>query len=615
MQKINNHVARLHRYLPFTPAHDQIYEEYQKSADSLNIATRAYAFLEKAVEDRARLIVLTGDAGHGKTYLCRSLLQEYLGCDEDESRNLVNSVCDGSKTLVPKEHTDGRLPLRVFKDLSELDVDVAASAIENALAKDDEVTIVCANEGRLQAVLGAAAAGARCKFLAAEFRKSFHDGLASRDGKAVIVNLNFQSVASERSNLSAEVLNPWLHGNRWSSCDDCSSRQHCPILWNRTLLSGSAGVQATRKQGIQVLFSTLERLGEVITIRELLMMSAYMLTGGLTCKDVHERVSKKQRGWQHAYAFYNLIFSKPDTVSSDILAKIPVALKFRKLDPGRIASRNIDENVLNNHDLFEPGQLDLVFGIERVGGRGEIDACNGIDELEGHPRSRRERRAEAEFILDIVRSLRRRDYFDGLKGGADPLYRLGFDHGREFLQIISGSLTPQETSRLKNLLVAGLHTLQGLQARGSDPLLHLVDPAFGKATSHAAIIARKIPNSKIKLYSKSGTWSPAEGGAHASLVQAVDWIERYVVLRVTGANGSFIDLDMNLMAFDCICRAARGFVSEDFYAHDARRIRAFLAKLAEIEAEQSEEILLFLHGRLRTVSLDGGVVQVSGDEA
>ena len=37
-------------------------------------------------------LTLTGDAGHGKTHLCRRLLQDYLGYNEDEARELYDTL-------------------------------------------------------------------------------------------------------------------------------------------------------------------------------------------------------------------------------------------------------------------------------------------------------------------------------------------------------------------------------------------------------------------------------------------------------------------------------------------------------------------------------------------
>ena len=86
----NTHVERLNRYLPFNPSHDQIYEEYQKSADSMDLDTVALRYVENAVTAGAGIILLTGDAGHGKTHLCRRLIQSALGYDQSEARTIIN---------------------------------------------------------------------------------------------------------------------------------------------------------------------------------------------------------------------------------------------------------------------------------------------------------------------------------------------------------------------------------------------------------------------------------------------------------------------------------------------------------------------------------------------
>ena len=48
------------------------------------------------------------------------------------------------------------------------------------------------------------------------------------------------------------------------------------------------------------------------------------------------------------------------------------------------------------------------------------------------------------------------------------------------------------------------------------------------------------------------------------------------------------------------------------FAHDIRRIKLFLARLAETGGNQDDDISLFMHGSLRSVSIDGAVIQVGG---
>ncbi|MAJ69189.1 MAG: hypothetical protein CBB67_016490 [Alteromonadaceae bacterium TMED7] len=156
MPTTNKLVGRLNRYLPFDPGHDQIYEEHASSSDSFNIETKAFSYLVKACEDGANAIVLTGDAGHGKTHLCRRLLEhfcveEFLAKEqkEDESRKLINEKCDGLQQI-ETSLSGTRNKFRIFKDFSELAIDVAASRLEEALEDDSSITVLCANEGRLR---------------------------------------------------------------------------------------------------------------------------------------------------------------------------------------------------------------------------------------------------------------------------------------------------------------------------------------------------------------------------------------------------------------------------------------------------------------------------------
>jgi hypothetical protein len=613
----NSHVDRLNRFLPFSPSHDQIFEEFQKSGDSLDLDTRALSYTMDAIRDGARLIVLTGDAGHGKTHLCRRILQELLGYDENEARVLINEQCDGRHVIRLRDVVSGSPALRVFKDFSELPVEIAADSLEAAIEDDRAVTVLCANEGRLRAVLESVKAGQACRGILDDFRETFRDGLASRDGRIHIVNMNFQSVAagSYGESLVGRAIHDWTSGTRWSACRDCSSRSGCPLHHNRMMLAtqGGDGRSETRRQRIVEIFATLERLGAVVTIRDMLMIIAYMLTSGLRCPEVHARYRKEGVGWQHQHAFYNLLFERPGNLSAERLGRIPLLSDISRFDPGRFARRSIDEQIINDQHLFPENEPDLQFlnRLERDGI--VIDAANGIDEVLGNPRNRKERHAEAEFVQAVVRSLRRRAFFDDDSTSSQAaLERMGFGEGGAFLDILDAEAPKGRLVRLKRQIIAGLHTIQGLQLGTSENELYLVDPAFGSATSRAAIIADTVPAGHILLIPLSEKWVTDEGDPRWLLPKTVDWIDRHVVLRITDDSGASHDLSLDLMIFDCIVRAAGGYVAEQFYAHDIRRIGSFLGQLAETRKRTDDRIMLFIEGRRHSVSLDEDFIQVGG---
>lgn len=616
-ENINRHVERLNRFLPFSPAHHQIFEEFQQSEDSLNLETKALSYALDAICASTRMIVLTGDAGHGKTHLCRRILQVLHGHDENAARQIINERCNGAQVIAPPAQCEGAPALRVFKDFSEIPIELAADCLETAAEDAGAVTVVCANEGRLRAVLSSTGAGDACQEILNAFNKSFFDGLASRDGSIHLINLNFQSVAAavEQKSLVDRAIRDWTSGTRWSACRECSSRLGCPIAHNRDLLGsqGRDGKGETRRRKIEALLATLERTGVVVTMRDMLMVVALVLTSGLRCNEVHKRLRRKQSGWQHQHVFYNVLFQTLPNVVDEKLKRIPVLAELRALDPGRLALRRIDEQIINDPELFSAGQLDLQFA-DVLHADGEIiDAAHGIDEILGNPRNRKERQQESQQIQNVVRSLRRRAFFDDEALSPElVMKRIGFEDGASFLDVIGSNVSPPTMARLKRKVLAGLHTIQGLQLGPSETELYLVDPAFGNATSFAAIIADTVPAEHIQIIPLAKKWSLNGQRDQWTLPNTVDWIDRHLVLRVTDDDATSHDLLLDLTIFDCIVRAAGGYVAEQFYAHDIRRISSFLGKLAESRKRTDERITLFLQGRRHSVSLDEGLIQVGG---
>jgi hypothetical protein len=613
-EKRNSHVDRLQRYLPFSPIMDQIFEEYTSSADSLNLETKAHDYLLRAVKSGARLIILTGDAGHGKTHLCRRLIEHHLGYSEGDARGLINSSCNGTGSISHRDGDCAAVPLRIYKDFSEFSILLAAWEIEKIVSRENEVTIICANEGRLRAVLESSNSGPVCSKLLADFSESFNDGLASRDGKDHIINLNYQSIASDSgSSLIARTLKEWLSGTRWGICQKCVHQAICPIYRNRNLLTPQADEKGElRRAKIEGVFATAERLGSVVTIREMLMAIAYFVTGGLTCESVHQRARGQTKGWQPRFAFYNLLFRAPDRSIREKLHRIPILQEIARLDPGLRALRVVDERVINEQEQFTAGDIDMVFHSGSGRKQQVVDASNGIDDIIGNPRSRAERHKEADLIDQVVRSLRRRAFFDDVLTPQELMTRLGFENGGEFLEIISGQIQPARMSILKSRVLAGLHMLQGLRMGAKETNLHLVDPAFGSVTSHAAIIARRISAPSVKLLPMADKWDSAAINPTHAMTNAVDWLDRHIVLRIKQSNEKHFDFPLNLMMFDCTTRAAGGYVAQEFYAHDVRRITNFLGRIAERGSGYDDEVSLFLHGRMHSVAIDDGVIQVGG---
>ncbi len=618
---INIHIARLHRFLPFSSAHDQIYEEYQTGEDNLDLNTIAIDYAIDAIRNGAKCVILTGDAGHGKTHMCRRLLEKgLLGYDSEQARKLLQTNCDAQAAIPP---ADGKqaTSLRIHKDLSEVQPpSQAAKLFEDAINKPGECLIVCANEGRLRAIINSIGAGKACHSVNNVIQESFQSGVtADERGEIHIINLNYQSVASkgagQQPSLLRRVLSSWVGDRRrYRSCSTCAHQDICPIRRNHELLAEQGEETEIRIQRLEEIFEVMERLGVVVTIREMLMLVSYLITGGLNCTDVDNKAgaSHGKKGWQHQWAFYNLLFSPPPNLPVERAIKgIPILAALMKLDPGGIAVRTVDEKILNWGNIFIPNQLDLQFMTGQGARITVVDAAYGIDDFIGNPQNRAELLAEAIVVNTAVASLRRRSFFDNTGKAGSVMLNLGFKFGDMFVRLLQGDLQAHESVSIKNKIIAGLDSIQGLRVGKSETILYLVDPAFGKASADAAIISRQIPSSLVQLISATHAWE-AVSGTPWFLPRSVDWIDRSVVLRIAERNKPPKDLQLDLLSFECIARAASGYVSENFYANEIRRIRTFLGQLAEEGSEDIAQISVFMRGQLHNVSLDQGVIQVGG---
>ena len=116
----------------------------------------------------------------------------------------------------------------------------------------------------------------------------------------------------------------------------------------------------------------------------------------------------------------------------------------------------------------------------------------------------------------------------------------------------------------------------------------------------------------MKILPMQKAWSIDKEQEHLQISSTVDWLDRYIVLRIVENDGKTVDFPINLMVYDCIARAGSGYVAKEFYAHDLRRIKTFLGGLARRQVAQDGNISIFIHGGMRSVSIDEGVIQVGG---
>jgi hypothetical protein len=581
--QVNRTVTELGHYLPFDAAAGNLYEEHINVQQRLEFDTAALAFIRQLISDaRVSMVVFTGNAGHGKTHLCRRLLSS---TDADPRAIMKSMSADAmGKTLV--EIPEASRGVRIIKDLSELSPEAAAARLEELLEDTESLAIVCANEGRLRHVVSLRPS---LRILVDTLEAGIRDGATAVEDEVHVVNLNYQAVTPHSREAFLDfALDHWLsNGNRWRKCQQCLAADACPIRANRAELSMSPEVRKANRpvrDALSHLVRLAEQSGYVLTIREGLIFVAFLITGGLGCEDVHRL---HRRGKVDGFKFLDSLFSRE--LAPNELAQLRILERIRRFDPGKTAIRSIDERL--HRELEGSGHLGEA--VLEVGSR--------------PPSTRDQLRREQTEHRKRLRQARRQDYFSPSKRESDISHsrRLGLVHHEDFLALQSQSIPDSRMLEILERLVAGLHVVQGIRVTGEGSgVLFLVDPAFSRSSNRSAVIAFQFDQQALELVGEAQYWKETEG--EPSLLQAVDWLDRRVVLAFRADEGArpTLVLDFDLLQFEFVMRSATGIVFEEFNAAERMRIVSRLAKLAEENRQMTRDIKVMEGGTLRRLILE-----------
>ncbi|MDF1800653.1 MAG: hypothetical protein P1V81_15865 [Planctomycetota bacterium] len=566
-----NRVEQLRQLLPLDSNGDDLYEEHLTSdeRERLQYETQTLGYLKELLERQERqFIVLTGNAGHGKTHMVRRLLE--LGDSTDGVMAALEEDLSGESA---HEVKGASAPVRVLKDLSEIEPpEEAARRLSELLAGNGCHVIVCANEGRLRDVVGRLPD--RLAVLNTALEHGLERGSTScpDDASIHVVNLNFQAAVTLDGGFLDHVFDVFLnHQGAWNVCAQCLASEACPILANREILRTPPGeVRPVQRETLLSLVRIAEERGYVLTYREVLILVAYLVTGNLTCEQVEEHHRRGLQGEEFLdrHRLLELLFDP--NLSDDDLEVLAVLRMMRRMDPGRIALRQVDERL--HSDLENAGALgDGLFG-------------EGVRNLQ----TRKERQTEEGLHLSRLSRARRMAWLHAApnEDGVERSERLGLRYHQDYRALHEDS---SEGDRLKilRLLVRGLHGIQGAMGVRSGSSLFLVDPAYGRSGSHAAVVARAIKLVNLELCSESEWWLQEGGSEEPSLIRSVEWLDRRVFLVHSKERTRLLTLD--LATFEFVMGAANGVVMREFHSPERRRILRELARHAEGASDDDEQ--------------------------
>ncbi|TLW91685.1 hypothetical protein FFT09_12150 [Saccharomonospora piscinae] len=570
---------------------------YERQTDRVNrlypVVTLEY-LLEVIERSETKTIVLTGDAGHGKTSLCASVLGR-LRTDEpgDASRAEIQRAVfadleaygDASR---PVGSTGSGRPLYVLKDLSEINIDGGAQRLRALLSPPGHgVAIICANEGQLRKCVASDTTG-QAHVIVQTLSEGIKRGrVTSPDGSVIVINLNYQTVASE---VGGKGLVPWAlgrwttaQGNRWKVCENCLAQHVCPILANQRELSDvSAG--PSRREAVKDLFAAAERTGAVITTRQALSVLSQMITGGLDCEDVHRRYSRahNDQSWQYVHMYHQALFG--DRLNQEQRKLVPTFRPLRRLDPGRVSRREVDDHV-------DPALILTKFTPE--------DPSSDEERV----RTARDAQKQAERLRDLYVFLRRADFFNSTS--TDRFARMGLQSGDDFVAVPMAAKDNSDTN-VRDRFLKGLEAVQGVHRAGSNPDFVVLDPAFFTHRMRAAVISRRVSSKGAIVIDQVGQWR-AESDTEPEMQHAVEWLNREIYIRIpeVAGDGRTVSVEADLMRFELLTRWAEGLRSEVQHEAEIRGLTGALAELAHAPG-QEDEIQVLVVDVLRKLMIDVG---------
>ena len=243
------------------------------------VETRLDQHLVPAIADgRFRLVVVTGNAGDGKT--------AFLQRVEDYFRELGVQV-DVLPTTNGARWEHAGLQFRTNYDGSQDEGDLQSDdVLANFLNpfsgssfsdfRSGQVRLIAINEGRLLDFLEHSSHSATFTALRRFVHKAFEDG-DTRDGM-LLVNLNLRAVAGgEKESLVERQLATILRPELWAPCEPCSHKLRCPLKHNADTLRDPISGAAVRARVLRLFEVVHLRRRAHVTIRDLRSAISWLL--------------------------------------------------------------------------------------------------------------------------------------------------------------------------------------------------------------------------------------------------------------------------------------------------------------------------------------------------
>jgi hypothetical protein len=546
--------------------------------------------IEAVLSGKLRLIILTGNAGDGKTAFIQKVEEEAKsrGADIKKTDRLGASFVHGGQAF--RALYDGSVETNE-RDNKEMLADFFSEMAGERSPTGSTCLIVAMNEGKLRDFLSHTKGFG---WLSKTILSHLDDG-TPLPPEIVLVNLNLRSVVDaspeQTDCLLDQILDRYVAEEFWTDCDNCPARHRCPVKFNVDTfrIRPAFGVvdkdleaikdinRAARlaRSRLKALFQVLHFRKRIhLTVRDLRSVLAFTLFGKKSCAQIDAEVQAGTSDFTRSY-YYNALFH-PDEKDRAISL-------LREFDIGLAASPSLDSQLSFTRPT-SPEFKGLFHRFENprqpARGRSDTDEIDLAELFKQKPTSSDARTpARLEAAKRYVQSARRKLYFEGRfpdqegKERIVPVQLLAYDNLGDFMSFVG---TGTDTGgRLKEAIILAISRSETIYDGQ-------------RAKENICIRTRHDATSKVKAFFVY----PADQFALALPKSGppgkfIEFLPSYIVLRNVERP---VELEISLDLYEMLMRIRDGYVPA------AGEMRAFFLNLLmfkkQLMATPSERLLI-----------------------
>ncbi|ATQ74196.1 protein kinase [Massilia violaceinigra] len=489
------------------------------------------ALLPAVLQGEFRLVLISGNAGDGKTAFLQRLEKEVEARGGSANRGLPNGselLLAGRRYLINYDGSQDE----GNKDNNQVLLDFLAPFKGNdaTLWKPAETRLIAINEGRLVDFLATHEIGFPA--LTALVRRAFSSGEA--ESGVAVVNLNRRSVVAdaEGGSILERTLQSMVQPKNWSACEQCVLQDSCYALHNaRSFQDEIAGPRLLER--LKMLYTMAHLRGRLhITMRDLRSALSFMLIGNRDCAEIHALYAAGKHD-DVARSFYFNSWMGAEQPTSDRLLTL-----LSDLDVGKQEDPRFDRGL----DFVQPDDRAL-FRFERrrqfdfeILKRLFADLPRGLSDSSVRQRARKHRA--------YVAMARRKHFFER----RDPSWEkmLPYRSAKRMVEIVRGETPIEElTSEILHAINRG-EGLQRPERLGASLALQLRQVEHGTVRSY-----RLFPTEGFDLQVQD----------FAAKARFVEHLPTGLLLKYEGQGVGAItsELIINLDVFEMLVRLNEGY--------------------------------------------------------